>query len=124
MSSNKKVIYLDANKIKMYIDSKFNYILSDDPIEINCETAVDEILKFPTSEEYDGGFIGFENNRDEVIQFVRNHKDDWLIDVPINIEGHYSHSLQDNGLSTSDVLAIIRAFCHNDSWKGYCNLKQ
>lgn len=116
------VIYLKANKVKMYIDSKFNYILSDEPIEIDCETAIDEILKFPTSEEYDGGFIGFENNFHEVIQFIRNDKDDWLIDVPINIEGHYSHSFQDIGLSTSIVINIVRAFCHNEIWKGYCNL--
>lgn len=79
--------------MKMYKDDGKEYIPADSPTEINLREALREIEEFPISEE---GFIGFINERDESIQFIRFDEDDWLIDVPFLENEKYAYSLQDD----------------------------
>ncbi|RLI14477.1 MAG: hypothetical protein DRO43_03880 [Candidatus Hecatellales archaeon] len=69
--------------MKFYINTPQKDIPYDRPSSITVEEALREIDAFPTIEEFEEGFIGFENDRGETIQFLRLEKDKWLIDMPL-----------------------------------------
>lgn len=85
------------------------------------EVALREVDKLPTTE---GNFIGFVKENAETIQFVRFEEDSWLIDAPVIEKGKFSHSLNDDDLSTEKVKEIVKRFFLGENWQSLCNLKK
>ncbi|MDH5595654.1 MAG: hypothetical protein OEY40_02935 [Candidatus Bathyarchaeota archaeon] len=106
--------------MKMFKNDGKEHIPADNPIEVNLERALREVDKFPTVE---GNFIGFFNEKDETIHFMRGEENSWFIDVPIVEEDTYSYSLQDNDLTTEAVKGVIERFFRGEDWKPLCNLR-
>ena len=107
--------------MKFFKNDKHDSTDNEALIEISLEDAQKEIEELSSSEGYEDAFIGFVSDADETIQFIRNEKNSWRIDVPI-IEGdEYAYSLQDFGLTTEVVKDIVKKF-PNDDWKSLCNL--
>jgi hypothetical protein len=104
--------------MKFYKEDGKENIGSTKPLDITLETALKEIESLP---EVEGNFIGFINDEEETIQFVR-FDDEWLIDVPVIEKGKYAYSLQDSGLSTGTVNSITKAFFIGDDWRSFCDL--
>jgi len=69
------------------------------------------------------GLIGFINERDEAIQFIRFEEDDWLIDVPILQDEKYVYSLQDD-INHSLVKEITIRFFQDKEWKNLCHFRR
>ena len=92
--------------------------------EITLETALMEMERFSSKEQFDGNFIGFTKSKEETIQFIREEKDNWLIDVPVLENGKYSYSLNDRELTTEKVKEIVTRFFLGEDWQSVCNLKQ
>lgn len=107
----------------MFKDDGKKHIPGDKPIEISLGEALKEVTKFPTVDEYDGGFVGFINAKGETIQFLRFSKNEWLLDVPILKEGVYDYSSQAN-LTMSEVKDAVTRFFQNKKWKHLYNLKK
>ncbi len=66
--------------MKMYKEGGEENIPQDRPTDTNMKRALKQPDKHPTVE---GNFIGFVNEEDETVQFIRFDKNRWLIDVPI-----------------------------------------
>jgi len=96
---------------------------SGKPEEITMEIALQEIDKLPDEEEMDDNFIGFINEKKETIQFIRREQDNWFMDVPVLQNGKFSHSLQDDDLTTEMVRDVTKRFFLGEDWKSLCNLK-
>lgn len=109
-----------ASTMKMYKDDGKERIPSDNPREVNLKEALREVDKFSTVE---GNFVGFINEKEETIQFVRFEEDQWLIDVPIFQDGKFLYSLQDE-IKYSQVKGIVTNFSEGKEWKNLCNLRR
>ena len=92
--------------------------------EITLETALMEIERFPSIKQFDGNFIGFTKSKEDTIQFIREEKDNWLIDVPVFENGKFSYSLNDSELTTEKVKEIVKRFFSGGKWQSLCNLTQ
>ena len=106
--------------MKMFKDDGKERISADNPIEVYLERALREVDKFPTVE---GNFIGFINEKDETIHFVRFEDNSWFLDYPILEGDTYSYSLQDDDLTTEAVKCVIKRFFGGEDWKSLCNLR-
>jgi len=106
--------------MRMYKDDGKEGIPPDNSKEINLEEALREIDRFPTVE---GNFIGLINEKEEIIQFVRLGEDEWMIDVPVNQDGKFLYSLQDE-IEHSVVRKIVTRFSQVKEWKNLCHLKR
>jgi len=107
--------------LKYYKDDGKDYIDAAKPKEVTMEAAFQEVDKLPTTED---NFIGFVNEKEETIQFVRFEEDDWLIDVPIIEKNEFSYSLQDSDLTTEKVKEIVKEFFLGENWQSLCSLKK
>jgi hypothetical protein len=109
--------------LRFYKDDGKQYISGDAPKEISLEAALAEVDRLPFEE--DGSrFIGFANEKEETIRFLRFEENSRLIDVPIDEEGSYSYSLQDDDLTTEGVKDVVRKFFAGENWKLPLNLKK
>jgi hypothetical protein len=86
------------------------------------EIALTEIDKIPLVDDVDDSFIGFVNEKEETIQFVRFEENAWVIDVPIFEKGIFSYSLGDDHLTTEKVKDIVKKFSAGEDWKSSLNL--
>lgn len=107
--------------MKFFKEDGKEYISGDSPKEVTLEVALKEIDKLPMVE---GNFIGFINEKEETIQFIRFEENNWLIDVPIFEKDAYSCSLQDDDLTTEKVKEIVRKFFSGENWKSLCDLRK
>lgn len=55
-------------------------------------------------------FIGFVNDKTECIQFITFETNSWILDIPVLTNGKFSHSLQNDNLSTKEVKTIVKKF--------------
>jgi hypothetical protein len=109
----------------MFLNDGERIIDPNSPIRVSIETAVEELLRIPHQDDFDGAFIGFSNDYDETIQFIRFDDDSWLIDVPVlDEDGNYQYSLQDMNLRTYHVKQIIENFNDGEEWKGLIRLSR
>ena len=108
--------------MKMFLDTGKRSVNGNEAINISLSEALDFIDKQPSDVEYDGNFIGFENNQDETIQFIR-FDDGWMLDVPIIQNGEYIHSEQDMDLDTYRVKEIRKRLFIGENWRSLCTLK-
>lgn len=92
----------------------------DSPRKLELEQALAEIDKHTASE---GNFIGFINESDETIQFIKRDTDDWLIDVPVLKDGRYAYSLQDQ-IVDAQVREIVRRLFKGEEWRNECRLRR
>ncbi|MDO8122923.1 MAG: hypothetical protein Q6364_00890 [Candidatus Hermodarchaeota archaeon] len=78
------------------------------PKSINQNDALKELERIPpgTGTDY---FIGFINEKEETIQFLRYAPDNWLIDIPILENGRMTHSHQKE-LKYSEVKQVVTDF--------------
>ncbi len=106
--------------MRMYKEAGDESIPGDRPAQVNLEEALRELDDHKAVE---GNFIGFVNGRDETIQFIRYDKDEWLIDVPVILDGEYAYSLQDN-LKHSQVKEIVSRFSRGEEWGNLCHLSK
>ncbi len=106
--------------MKYYKDDGKEHIEGTKPKEISLADALEEIGKFPTVE---GNFIGFVNEKDETVQFIKDGEDSWLIDVPVMKNGEFA-SLQDSDLKTEKVQAIVKKFFAGEDYRSMCNLSK
>jgi hypothetical protein len=113
-------IWGDMN-LRFYKDDGKEYVSGESPKRVTLEIALTEIDKLPIVE---GNFIGFVNEKEETIQFIRFEENAWLIDVPIYEKGTYSYSLQDLDLTTEKVKDIVKQFFLGENWKSSLNLKR
>jgi hypothetical protein len=104
--------------LKYYKDDGKRSIDSNNSEEISLNDALKEIDNLPAVE---GNFIGFINEKEESIQFLR-FEDDWLLDAPILKNGKFVFSLQDDDLTTEKVKKIIESFYLGQNWQSICNL--
>jgi len=65
-------------------------------------------------------YIGFERDN-EIIQFIRFSRDQWLIDVPKQV-GDVLEVYQNDSLNTESVRRIVEEFARRGNWRAYCNL--
>lgn len=107
--------------MRFYKDDGKEYISGESPKQVTLEMALTEIDRLPIVE---GNFIGFVNEKEETIQFIRFEENSWLIDVPMCEKGTYSCSLQDDDLTTEKVKDIVKKFFVGENWKSSLNLRK
>ena len=107
----------------MFLNTGNRYIDGNNPIETTLDQALTCIDEHPSDEVCEDNHIGFENPEGQVIQFIR-FSGGWIIDVPVLINGKYSHSLQDNDLDTVKVKEVVRRFNNRENWRQICNLQR
>jgi hypothetical protein len=107
--------------LKYYKDDGKENICENKPIEVTLEKALKEVDNSPTTE---GNYIGFTNEKDETIQFIRFEENGWIIDVPVTKKGKLAYSLQDDNLTTEKVKDIVKKFFSGENWQSLCNLKK
>lgn len=111
--------------MKFYKDDGKKSIDGNSPIKIDIKIALKEIDKFPIAKDDDNYFIGFINDKNITLQFIRFEKEIWLIDSPILKDGEFSgNSLQNNNLTTEKVKKIVKSFFFGKNWKSICKLKK
>jgi len=96
--------------ITVFISSETMEIPASSPEPVSYASAVNLLREMPTDLEYDGNFIGFINEDDETVQFIRVSRDSWLMDIPIVVKGKYDHSLRKEELTTENVESIVAEF--------------
>jgi hypothetical protein len=92
--------------------------------EVTLENALLELDNLPSIEEYDRNFIGFTKSREETVQFIRNEKENWLIDRPVFENGKFTHSFHDDKLATGKVKEIVKRFFSGQDWQSLVNLRR
>ena len=110
--------------MKLFKNDGEQEISGENPVDVSLKTALAVIENFPTEEQQQDSFIGFINEKNETIQFIRFNTDNWLIDVPVMKGKRYSYSLQENELSTKKVKQIVRKFFIKGDWKSECDFHQ
>ncbi|MHA1149240.1 MAG: hypothetical protein ACTSR8_13455 [Promethearchaeota archaeon] len=96
--------------IKYYKDDGKESIEESSPVNIQLETALEQIENLPSIEQYKGNIIGFINDKGDNIYFIRQEEDMWMIDLPFSEDDDYSHMMSDDSLSTKAVQEIVSAF--------------
>ncbi|TFF94229.1 MAG: hypothetical protein EU544_04750 [Promethearchaeota archaeon] len=96
--------------ITVFISSDTMEIPAGSAEPVSYMSAVNLLREMPTELEYDGNFIGFINEADETVQFIRISRDNWLVDIPIVVKGKYDHSLRKEELTTEHVESIVAEF--------------
>lgn len=104
--------------MKMWCLTNDKDISDQDAVEITLEQALEEIDTFPSLEEYNGPeggpFIGFVNEKEEVIQFSICEGNSWLLDIPVLKKGEFAFSLN-TGLNILEVKNLIISFFEGSS---------
>ena len=95
--------------MKWFVNSLRKYIPSSDPEKIRLEEALKELELLPSIKEFSDNFIGFVNEKEETVQFIRREKDVWLLDIPITEDGIYSHSINEE-LTLAKVKDVVFLF--------------
>jgi hypothetical protein len=93
--------------MRYYKDDGRDSIESSQPVEIPVEDALAEIEGFPEGAEEN--FIGFVNDGNENVQFIRHGREQWLVDAPMVEAGKFAYSLQGEA-TTAEVKEIVRRF--------------
>ena len=90
----------------------FSSMIKEDQ-EVTLGEAFNHIDQVPTNETSTDAFIGFVNEKEEVIQFLRYTDNAWLLDIPVQ-DSHtrkWNHELvQLEGISTAIVKRVIEVF--------------
>ena len=107
--------------LRYYKNDGIQRVEAQDACPIDEQKALREVKRLPIG---DGNFIGFVNDRKEVIQFIRRSLNLWLIDVPVTISGHYVKSLQCENLPTDKVKEIVVRFFADGDWQSLCTLRE
>jgi len=103
--------------MKYFKNDRRVQISGESPVNIGLNEILEEFDQFPTNDEFEGGFIGIINDKDETINFIRFEKNSWFLDFPILKNGVYSHSLQNEDITTKKVKKIITVFFKDEDWK-------
>lgn len=100
----------------MYCSTNDKTIPNENPVPLTLGESFLEIDNLPSIEEYydypnDSPFIGFQNKKDDVIQFSFNDrgKDLWSIDIPIIYEEKFILTIEQN-LSKQEVRNVVTLF--------------
>ena len=96
--------------IKYYMDNGQINIGEDKPQSIQLEGAMNKIDNLPTLEQYNGTIIGFINESNENLYFIRKEEDMWMLDILSSETDEYAHALSDDTLSTEAVKETVRTF--------------
>ncbi len=110
--------------MKYFINSRKKKIKSKRAKQIALPDALMLIDQFPYLQEFKNGFIGFVNDKNETIQFIRDEYNSWILDFPFLVDAKYQYSYQDNELTTKSVKLIVEAFFEGKDWKKNCDLKR
>jgi hypothetical protein len=70
--------------LKYFKNAGKEYIDPGKPKEVSLEIALREVDNLPVTED---DFIGFTNEKEATIQFIRFEPNGWLIDVPVIKDG-------------------------------------
>jgi len=95
--------------MKWFVNSLRKHIPSSDPEKISLEAALKEIELLSSEKELSDNFIGFVNEKEETVQFIRREKGFWLLDIPITEDGIYSHSIN-KVLTLAEVKEVVFFF--------------
>ena len=98
MSSKKRIFSSQLNReLNVTLNEAFNYIEN-----------------LPSLDYADESFIGFKNDNDNFIQFIRKSKENWLLDIPGQDPKFNDCILNLENLSTFNVKYIVTAFFNDD----------
>ena len=87
---------------------------------VNLSTAIEAIEAESWRE---GNFVGFVNDLDETLQFIRVEQNEWLVDVPIYVEGKYAEYSMKGVASTLQVRQMVMLFYEPGNWKQVVDLE-
>jgi hypothetical protein len=98
--------------IQMFTDDKRDTVV-----------ALPKALKAIENERwYEGNFIGFQDEPDEILQFSRIEKDEWLVDVPVYTQGKYTNYSMNGVATTALVKQMVRLFFEGGAWNEVVDL--
>ncbi len=110
--------------MKYFVYSQEKEISADFPEELTIEQAMLVIDKHPAEDEFEGAFIGFVDDNDDTLQFIRMELDSWLLDHPVVHGGEYHYSYQEDNLTTEKIKTILTDFFGGNDWKKHCKLQK
>ena len=70
-----------------------------------------------------GNFVGFVNDLDETLQFIRAEEDEWLVDVPVYVDARYADYSMKAVACTLQVKQMVRLFFEGGKWKEVVELE-
>jgi hypothetical protein len=91
-----------------------------DATETSLPTAIEAIEK---EGKHEGNFIGFTNDSDETIQFIRVEPDDWLVDVPVYVNGEYANYSMKAVATMPQVKQMVELFFQGGKWRDVVELE-
>src|SRR5713226_2083109 len=71
----------------------------------------------------EGNFVGFANDLDETLQFIRVEQDEWLVDVPVYVEKKYADYSMKGVATTLQVRRMVKLFFEAGDWKRVVDLE-
>ena len=90
---------------------------------ISLEDALGYVESHPVNEGDDVGyFIGFINEKDEEVQFVRFDTEDWMVDA--SIQKHDKLESWQGDANTSQVKQIVSLFANGKGWQKVVKLSK
>jgi len=93
---------------------KFFFFTHETEGEIKTlEKALQMLDSFPTDEQChdEQPFIGFKNEKEEIIQFVRERQDKWFLDIPIKSDkSEYGFISMQADINTESVKELVKNF--------------
>jgi hypothetical protein len=105
--------------MRYYKEDGRHSIESSQPVEIPLENALAEIEGFPSGSEEN--FVGFVNDANVSVQFIRHGTEQWLVDAPVVEAGKFAYSLEGEA-TTAEVKEIVRRFAQGEFWRGVVRL--
>jgi len=90
---------------------------TEEDVEISLAESFNYIDQVPTNENSTEAFVGFVNEKEEVIQFLRHSDDKWLFDIPLQdleTKKWINKILQLDGITTALVKRIVENFFVDD----------
>ena len=71
----------------------------------------------------EGNFVGFTNDLDETLQFIRVEQDEWLVDVPVYVGRKYANYSMKSIATTLQVKQMSKLFFEAGDWKRVVDLE-
>jgi len=109
--------------LRMYLNSPAENIPSNKAAAISLDDALAEMGVLPSYKEYQGGFIGFVNDKGESIQFIRFDENSWFVDAPFVKMGDYAFSRQIE-IPYSTARRIVESFYRGEDLRKYFIMPQ
>lgn len=110
--------------MKLFKNDGKEDIPGSQPVEVSLEGALQEIDAFPEAKKDDDFFIGFVNDKDETVQFIKNEGGTWFVDAPVVENGEYRYSMQADEVETATIKDIVMSFFGCRDWKTLCKLER